>query len=477
MGPLQADLVTPTGRTSAVDGPAVSQELFTDLYQLTMAQAYWQAGQRNDATFSLLFRSYPPNRGYMVLAGVEDTLGYLADFGLPEDDVQYLRSTNAFAADFLDWLADLRFTGSVRAMAEGEIFFAGEPVIEVTAPIIEAQIVETAILNLVNHQTLLATKSARVVDAARGRTLVDFTARRTHGREAADHMARVSYMTGFAGTSNVRAGRLYGVPTFGTMAHSFVESFETEQAAFDAYAASFPESATILVDTYDTETGVTRAIDTARRLSANGHALRAIRLDSGDLLELSTRSRAMLDKAGLHDVQIFASGGLDEFEVDSLLSSGAPIDGFGVGTKVGVSADAPWSDCAYKLVQYGNRPTLKLSTGKQTAPGPKQVFRFREPGGLFEHDTVGTASETSPGLGGEPLLKEVMCAGHRKSPPASLTNLRRAFAERAASLPPMYRMLSGAARYPVSISPQLQALTDEVVKETSVRELGSRATS
>ena len=335
--------------------------LFTDLYELTMAQAYWQSGETAQATFSLFVRSYPPDRGYFVLGGVQDSLDYLEDLRFSEDETRYLRSLDLFESSFLEFLAGLRFTGVVRAMDEGTIFFANEPVIEVTAPIIEAQIVETYLLNQVNLQSVLATKAARVVHAAPGRLVVDFAARRAHGAEAANKFARVSYMAGFAGTSNVLAGRLYGIPVFGTMAHSFVEAFPREEQAFRSYAESFPDSSTFLVDTYDTLEGVRKAIPLATDMKRRGHPLRAVRIDSGDLLDLSTRARKILDEAGLQDVQIFASGGLDDFAVDELLRTGAPIGGFGVGTKVGVSADAPWTDCAYKLVEYRGRPTLKLS--------------------------------------------------------------------------------------------------------------------
>ena len=269
-------------------------------------------------------------------------------------------------------------------MKEGSIFFAGEPVMEVTAPIIEAQIVETCLLNQVNLQTILATKASRVVHAARGRTVVDFAARRTQGAEASNKLARAAYMVGFAGTSNVLAGKMYGIPVFGTMAHSFIEAFESEEQALRAYARSFPDDSTFLVDTYDTPSGVEKAAAVAAAMAEQGHSLQAVRLDSGDLLELAARSREILDRAGLPRVRIFASGGLDEHEVDRLLREGAPIDGFGVGTKVGVSQDAPWSDCTYKLVEYDGRPTLKLSTDKATLPGPKQVYRFVDQQGSYE---------------------------------------------------------------------------------------------
>ncbi|MGH2544328.1 MAG: nicotinate phosphoribosyltransferase, partial [Ardenticatenaceae bacterium] len=362
--------------------------LFTDLYELTMAQAYWKSGVTADAVFSLFFRNYPPNRAYFVFAGLEDILDYLESLRFTENDIEHLRNRKIFEDAFLDYLSRLRFTGSARAMPEGSIFFADEPVIEVTSPVVEAQLIETFLVNQANLQTVLATKASRVMHAARGKAVVDFAARRTHGTEAASKLARVGYMVGFASTSNVLAGGLYDIPISGTMAHSFVTAFDDEIDAFRAYALAFPDSTTLLVDTYDTLEGVRKAIDVAREMEGRGHRLRAVRLDSGDLLDLSLKTREMLDAAGLHDVQVFASGGLDEFQVDELLSAGAAIDGFGVGTLVGVSADAPWTDCAYKLVEYDGRPVLKLSSGKQTLPGPKQVHRFRDSQGCYERDVI-----------------------------------------------------------------------------------------
>ncbi len=447
----------------------LSPALFTDLYQLTMAQAYWQAGQRAPATFSLTVRSYPPDRGYLVFAGLADVLSYLEDLRFSRDDLEFLRSWGMFDDGFLEALSRLRFTGSVRAMAEGTIFFVDEPVIEVTAPVAEAQIAETFVLNQINLQSMLATKASRVVHAARGRAVVDFGARRTHGVDAANKFARVSYLAGFAGTSNVMAAGLYGIPAYGTMAHSFVETFPDEIDAFRAYGRSFPDRTTLLVDTYDTIAGVRNAIEVARELKTAGHALRAVRLDSGDLLELSLRSRALLDEAGLQGVELFASGGLDEFEVDRLLAAGAPIDGFGVGTKAGVSADAPWTDCAYKLVEYDGRPTLKLSTAKQTLPGPKQVYRTAD-GGSFREDVVATAAEGPPGPDAEPLLAEVMRDGRRLGGDPPLDTLRERFARELEMLPDECKALRSPGRYPVSTTSKLSRLHARTVEEARGRE-------
>ena len=454
-------------------GTEPSAALFTDLYQLTMAQVYWQNGMAGQATFSLYFRTYPPDRAYLVFAGLEDALGYLETLAFADSDIDYLRSEALFDDGFLEFLKGLQFTGRVRAMPEGTVFFANEPVVEVTAPIIEAQIVETYLLNQVNLQSILATKASRVVTAAKGRTLVDFGARRAHGTDAADKLARASYMVGFAGTSNVGAGRRYGIPIFGTMAHSLVEAFPHEEESFRAYARSFPDSTTLLVDTYDVVEGVRTAAEVGGEMRRSGHSLRALRLDSGDLLDLSKKARAMLDKAGLHEVQVFASGGLDEFEVSDLVEAGAPIDGFGVGTKVGVSADAPWTDCAYKLVEYDGRPTMKLSSQKQTAPGPKQVFRYRDDKGTCLRDVIAIANERPSDAGGEPLLSEVMAAGKRTARPPTLQQLREAFAAEFGRLPEAHKAIRSPAMYEVTPSEALESLTRAVSEETRQRHMRS----
>ena len=446
----------PSPHSRGSDTPQSRKTLFADLYQLTMAQAYWSSGRTADAVFSLFFRTLPPDRGYLVLAGLEDALEHLSAFRIGRDDLSYLESLELFDEGFLSHLAGLRFTGAVRAMPEGSIFFAEEPVVEVTAPVIEAQIVETLLLNQVHYQTLLATKASRVVHAAQGRSVVDFGARRTHGMEAADAFARVSYMAGFAGTSNLRAGERYGIPVFGTMAHSFVAIFEREADAFRAYADAFPDTSTFLVDTYDTLAGVESAIEVAREMDARGLAPLAVRLDSGDLLDLSLRARAMLDGAGLSHVRIFASGGLDELRVSELVEADAPIDGFGVGTRVGVSADAPAADAVYKLVEYDGNPITKLSPGKETLPGPKQVFRFTDADGRYARDVIATAGHVEPG--GAPLLVEAMRRGERTASARPLDELRRHFAREMERLPEPHRALRAPEPYLVENSARLDEL-------------------
>lgn len=446
---------------------ALSKALFTDLYQLTMAQAYWWNDRTAEATFSLYFRNLPPDRGYLVFAGLGDALEYLETFQLTGEDIAHLRSLDLFDKNFLSYLADMRFTGSVRAMAEGSIFFAGEPVLEVTAPVIEAQITETFLVNQVHLQTLLATKAARVVHAAREKTVVDFAARRTHGADAADAFARASYMAGFAGTSNVLAGGRYGIPTYGTMGHSFVTTFDDEGEAFRAYGNAFPDTSTFLVDTYDSLEGTRRAIEVAKEMRERGHWLRSIRLDSGDLANLSAEARVLLDEAGLGEVRILASGGLDEFKVNELFMAGAPIDGFGVGTKVGVSSDTPWGDIVYKLVEYGGNPVLKLSTGKETLPGRKQVYRYADEDGSYARDVI-TIANSLDHIGAA-LLAEVMRHGERRAVNPTVHELREHFARELARLPGRYKGLTSPASYPVEISADLETLRSRIALETRRR--------
>ena len=447
----------------------LSLALFTDLYELTMAQAYWQSGKTAAATFSLFFRTYPPDRAYFVFAGLADVLEHLEGFRFSAGDISHLRATKRFDGDFLSYLQELRYTGSVRAMHEGAIAFASEPVLEVTAPVIEAQLLETFLINQINLQTVLATKASRVVHAARGKTVVDFAARRTHGREASDRLARLSYMVGFAGTSNALAGGIYGIPTFGTMAHSFITAFDDEADAFRAYAKAFPDTSTFLVDTYDTAEGVRNAIAVAQEMLQRGNALQAIRLDSGGLRDLAKTARTMLDEAGLEAVHIFASGGLDELAVEEFVQSGAPIDGYGVGTKVGVSADAPWADCVYKMVTYEGRPVLKLSGDKATLPGPKQVFRRCGVGGRYAADVVACASEPPP-AGAQALLQEVMLDGRPLAPPLSLRHLRKRFAEYFERLPDEHKALRSPAAYDVGVSDALEELRRRLTHEATRRQ-------
>ena len=446
--------------SSRIPLPPEETGLFADLYELTMAQAYFRHGMFAPATFSLFIREYPPNRGYLVAAGLEDALDFLEAMKFGPSSIAYLKSTGIFTDDFLDYLGAVRFTGSVRAIPEGRLFFANEPVLEVTGPIIEAQIAETFIINQINLQTLLATKAARCVWACQGRTVSDFASRRTHGIDAALKMARCSYIGGFESTSNVLAAKMYGIPPAGTMAHSFISSFPSESDAFNAYSETFPNRTILLLDTYDTIGGARKAVETAKNLEKVGSRLVAVRLDSGDYDSLSRQVRQILDEADLRYVRILASGGLDEYELERLVAGGAPIDLFGVGTKAGVSADAPWTDMAYKLVCYDGRPVMKLSTDKESPPGAKQVFRMRDSDGDWSRDVVALSDEKIAGADG--LLCTVMHEGRRVAASPTLDEIRDRFNQDWPSLDSRFKALVGPPRFPVQVSPKLQRLTAEV---------------
>jgi nicotinate phosphoribosyltransferase len=436
--------------------------LLVDLYELTMAQSYLAEGlQGKEATFSVFARTLPTGWGYFVAAGLDDVLGYLEELAFDDGDLAYLESTGLFAAGFLDELARLRFTGDVRALPEGTLFLPHEPVLELTAPIVEAQLAETVVLQELHVQSLVASKAARCVDVARGRTLVDFSLRRTHGADAGMRVARSSFLAGFDATSNVAAGQAYGIPVAGTMAHSFVEAFPDELAGFRAYARSFPERSVLLVDTYDTLEGVRHAATVARELASAGHRLAGIRLDSGDLAALARGARAILDDAGQEAVTIFASGGLDEHDVAALLAAGAPIDGFGIGSKLGTPADAPFLDMAYKLVELDGCPVMKLSPGKATIPGRKQVWRVSS-GESYEHDVLGLVDDAPP-VGGEPLLVDVMRGGRRTSADGLAASRTRCAAPRE-RLPRRHHALE-SARYDVVRTPGLVELGERVASD------------
>ena len=390
--------------------------LLTDLYELNMAASYLRRGMTAAATFSLYVRTLPAERGFLVAAGLEDCLRFLESFSFTAKDLSWLKR-NGFDAEALEAFREVRFTGDVWAVPEGRIVYADEPLLEVTAPLPEAQLVETYLLNQATLHVTIASKAARYRVAASGRRLVDFAFRRTHGVDAAMAAARCSAIVGFEATSNVEAARRYGLTVAGTMAHSYIEAFPTEAAAFRAFAEDFPGRTTFLVDTYDTPNGVRAAIETVRELGSD-HV--GVRLDSGDLFGLSRQTRALLDDAGLTQARIFASGGLDEYEIEALIESGAPIDAFGIGTQMGVSADAPYVDSVYKLVWYDGRPVLKLSTKKATAPGAKQVFRGHD------GDVLTLRDEHGPEMT-HPLLVPVMKDGARVAPPDSIADIRERF--------------------------------------------------
>jgi nicotinate phosphoribosyltransferase len=432
--------------------------LLTDLYQLTMLQAYWRENMNGEAVFSLFVRRLPHQRNFLVAAGLDEALRCLETLHFSEAALAFLGQRPEFSADFLAWLRDLRFTGQVRAMPEGTVLFASEPILEVEASLPEAQLAETILMNQIHLQTMLASKAARVVLAAQGRTVVDFGLRRMHGIDAGLKAARAFHIAGVNATSNVLAGAVYGVPIAGTMAHSYVQAHPTEADAFRAFVELYPDTV-LLVDTYDTLDGVRSVVDLARELGP-AFRVRAIRLDSGDIGKLARESRQLLDDAGLEAVRIFASGGLNEHTIERLLAEGAPIDGFGVGTSMGTSSDAPSLDIAYKLTEYAGTGRLKLSPGKSLLPGRKQVYRM-ERNGRMVADVIGRDDEDLPG---RPLLVDVMKVGRRiAAGRVPLDQSRAHAAAQLRALPPGIRTLEHAdPAYPVDFS-------------TALKEAGERA--
>jgi nicotinate phosphoribosyltransferase len=441
----------------------------TDLYELTMAASYMTLGMNQRATFSLVHRRLPLQRGYLVVAGLAEALERLQCFRFDAAAIDYLRRQAPIAGELLERLEGLRFTGDVRAVPEGRVVFAGEPILEVDAPLIEAQLVETMMLNAIHYPTAVASKAARCVAAAPGKALVDFGLRRMPGIEAGLAAARAAYIAGFDSTSNLLAGQRYGIPVAGTLAHSYIEAFDSEIEALEAFARTFPGPATLLVDTYDTIRGTEHAITVAKRLKRKGTRVMALRLDSGNIMELSRKVRRMLDEAGLRDVGIFASGGLDEYELARLVGGGAPIDGFGVGTRLGMSADAPVLDLVYKLCEYAGEPRLKLSSKKETIAGPKQIWRRTGPDGCFAGDRLATLDEVSPGPGWEPLLEPVMIDG-RPRPLPTLDEIRQRHREEVARLPEGVRRVSRPGAYPVRRSAALAARHRHAVRSARRRE-------
>ena len=440
--------------------------LFTDLYELTMAAAFFREGVGGTATFSLFVRRLPRERGFLVAAGLEDVLEYLRGFRFSAAALDHLRALGRFEPEFLEFLRTLRFTGDVRAVPEGAVLFADEPLLEVTAPLVEAQLLETMVINLCHVQTVLASKAARSVLAARGRTLAEFGLRRSHGMDAGMKAARSALLAGFDSTSNVLASRTYGVPLAGTMAHSFVTAFPSELEAFRAYARAFPNSAVLLLDTYDTVAAAHKAVVVARELAADGHRLAGVRLDSGDLAALSREVRRILDAGGCEDVRIVVSGGLDEHDIAALLGAGAPIDGFGIGTRLDVSADAPFLDMVYKLVRLNGRDRLKLSPEKGTWVGGKQIVRRLGPDGRLAGDTLALEDEPVP-AGATGLLEPVMRGGRILRPHPSMAELRAYCAGQLATLPEGLRRLKEPASYEAVASEALKARQGMAVARAS----------
>jgi nicotinate phosphoribosyltransferase len=432
--------------------------LFTDLYELTMAASYFAHQVFDTATFSLFIRDVYATRNYFVAAGLEQVLDELAAFQFSDPDINYLRSTGRFSEQFLNYLMELRFTGEVYALPEGTIFFANEPVMEVTAPIVEVQLIETFLLNTIGFQTMIASKAARCFHAAAGRPLIDFSLRRTQGQDAGIKVARSTFITGFTATSNVLAGKIYGIPISGTMAHSYVSAFDNELDAFFAYADTFPDHSIFLIDTYDSVEGARHAAAVAKEMQKRGHTLIGVRLDSGDMVSLSREVRRIFDAAGLYDVKIFASSGFDEFKIAKVISEGAAIDAFGVGTKVGVSADAPFVDVVYKMVRFKGRDVKKLSPGKVTLAGEKQVFRKSDPDGSYLEDIIGLRDEII--AEGKPLLEKVMENGNLLRSHPQLQTLQERFKENFSALDDGYKSIQDHKAYPVKLSTRLKKLQE-----------------
>lgn len=425
--------------------------LLTDLYQLTMLQAYLERGETGTAVFEFFVRALPERRKFLLAAGLEQALQFLEKVHFTREDIEWLAASGHFNRALLDDLARFRFTGDVHAVPEGLAFYADEPILRVTAPIMQAQLVETRLVNILHFQTLIASKAARLVLAAPGKTLIDFGLRRAHGGEAGLWAARASYLAGFTGTATVLAKRTFGIPAFGTMAHSFVQAFDDEVSAWTAFARSQPEGLILLIDTYDTEAAAHKIVRLAPVLQREGIRIRGVRLDSGDLVALSRSVRHILDEGGLGDMSIFASGGLDEDILLELARAQAPIDGFGIGTALTTSSDVPALDCAYKLQEYAGRPRRKRSTGKATWPGRKQVWRRYEAGGRMQGDVVSLEDDVRPE--GRPLLRCVMRDGVRVDPPEPLETSRDHAALTLARLPePLGRLAPDASPYPVIIA-------------------------
>jgi nicotinate phosphoribosyltransferase len=436
-----------------------SSALLTDLYQLTMVQAYLKQGMEEPAVFEFFVRKLPAHRNFFLAAGLEQALQFLSQLQVTGEEIAWLDRTGRFNSAFLRYMESLRFTGDVDAMPEGTVFFPNEPILRVVAPLPQAQLVETRLMNLLNFQTMIASKAARSVLVAGGKPIIDFGLRRAHGAEAGLLAARASFIAGFSGTATVLAGMQYDIPLYGTMAHSFVQAHKDEATAFEHFAQAQPDNVLLLIDTYDTEAAAKKVVALARPLQTKGITIKGVRLDSGDLAEHARKVRRILDEAGLQHAQILASGNLDEHRLQMLVASGAPIDSFAVGTAMTTSADAPSLDCAYKLQEYAGRPCRKRSEGKATWPGRKQVYRHRAATGRLAYDVVTTADDVQDG---EPLLQPVMKAGRHLAPSPGLTEIRHLVAAQLGQLSDQLRQLEAGAPHEVRISPRLRELAGRV---------------
>lgn len=433
--------------------------LLTDLYELTMAQTYLEQGMDGTAVFEFFVRKLPAHRNFLVAAGLEQVLDSLSRLHFTKEELAWLDQSGRFSSRLLHYLETLKFSGDVDAMPEGTLFFPHEPVLRIVAPLPQAQLVESRVMNLLNFQTMVASKAARAVLVARGKPLIDFGLRRAHGAEAGLFAARASYLAGFVGTATVLAGMTYGIPLYGTMAHSFVQAHADETLAFEHFSHSQPDNVVLLIDTYDTETAASKVVVLAKTLKAQGIIVKGVRLDSGDLADHARKVRCILDQGGLPQAQILASGNLDEYRLRDLIQVVAPIDSFAVGTATTTSSDAPSLDCAYKLQEYAGQPCRKRSEGKATWPGRKQVYRYYANDGHLDHDIVTTLDDQLPG---ESLLHPVMKNGCRPAPSPSLAELRRHAAAQLGQLPEPLRSLEAVPAYDTRISTALQRLAQTV---------------
>jgi nicotinate phosphoribosyltransferase len=435
----------------------LTSPLLTDLYQFTMMETYLQTGMDKTAVFEFHVRNLPPSRGFLVATGLNSVLSFLENLHFSSAEIAYLAKTGRFSEKLLAYLSSCRFRGDVYALPEGTVCFANEPLIRIIAPLPMAQLVETRLMNFFHFETTIASKAARCILAAGEKKLVDFGLRRTHGAEAGILAARATYISGFSGTATVIADTLYGIPIFGTMAHSYIEAFGNEEEAFIAFARANPNNVTFLIDTYDTARGARSAVNAAKRLIKEGIRTQAVRLDSGDLLALSKEVRSILDQNGVPDIQILVSGNIDELMIRKLAAGGAPIDAFGVGTRLDTSEDAPYMECAYKLMEYDGKPRLKKSSGKATLPGRKQVMRsFRD--GRMVRDMVTLEGDMQEGT---PLVEKVMDQGRRLLPAPDLANVASYTKSQLQSLPENLRQLAVVPAYPVEIAPALIHLMEE----------------
>ena len=452
--------------TSAASSQPAASALLTDLYQLTMLHSYFQHGMEDTAVFEFFVRRLPEHRNFMLFAGLEQVIEYLENLHFSQDELEWLKRSGRFDAGFVDRLAKLRFSGDVHAMAEGTVFFPDEPVLRITAPLPEAQLIESRLINILHYQTLIASKAARCRLVAPDKTLVDFGMRRAHGAEAALLAARANYIAGFDGTATVQAEQDFGIPIFGTMAHSYIQAHQSETQAFENFAHSHPDNVVLLIDTYDTRRSAEKVVRLARSLEKEGITIKAVRLDSGDLHDLAVSVRRILDAGDCVDITIFASGDLDEYRLAELIDSGCPVDAFGIGTSLNTSKDSPSLDCVYKLQEYGGSARRKRSEGKATWPGCKQVYRRRADNGRFDGDLVALISDG--GGDGEALIAPMMRKGKRIEPEETLERIRERSSDQLASLPKHLTALAVSPKhYRVEMSPGLQNLAEQVDRQFS----------